>query len=42
LKKDQGEHWGSGGYAVLLAAVLGHQEVTMIGFDSASAALSMR
>jgi hypothetical protein len=33
LKKDQGEHWGSGGYAVLLAAVLGHQEVTMIGFD---------
>ena len=33
LKKDQGEHWGSGGYAVLLAAVLGHEEVTMIGFD---------
>ena len=33
LKKDQGEHWGSGGYAVLLAAVLGHQEVAMIGFD---------
>jgi len=33
LKKDQGEHWGSGGYAVLLAAMLGHQEVTMIGFD---------
>jgi len=33
LKKDQGEHWGSGGYAVLLAAVLGHREVTLIGFD---------
>ena len=33
LKKDQADHWGSGGYAVLLAAVLGHQEVTMIGFD---------
>ena len=33
LKKDQAEHWGSGGYAVLLAAVLGHQEVAMIGFD---------
>jgi hypothetical protein len=33
LKKDQAEHWGSGGYAVLLAAVLDHQEVAMIGFD---------
>jgi hypothetical protein len=33
LKKDQGEHWGSGGYAVLLAAVLEHKEVTLIGFD---------
>ena len=33
LKKDQGEHWGSGGYAVLLAAVLEHEEVTLIGFD---------
>ena len=33
LKKDQAEHWGSGGYAVLLSAVLGHQEVAMIGFD---------
>jgi len=32
-KKDQAEHWGSGGYAVLLAAVLGYQEVAMIGFD---------
>jgi len=33
LKKDQAEHWGSGGYAVLLSAVLGHEEVAMIGFD---------
>jgi hypothetical protein len=33
LKKDQAEHWGSGGYAVLLAAVLGHEEVSLIGFD---------
>jgi phospholipase/lecithinase/hemolysin len=33
LKKDQGEHWGSGGYAVLLAAVLGYDVFTMIGFD---------
>ena len=33
LKKDQAEHWGSGGYAVLLAAGLGYQEVTLIGFD---------
>jgi hypothetical protein len=32
-KVNQAEHWGSGGYAVLLAAALGHQEVTMIGFD---------
>ena len=33
LKKDQSDHWGSGGYAVLLAAVLGYKEVAMIGFD---------
>ena len=33
LKKDQAEHWGSGGYAVLLAAVLGYREVALIGFD---------
>jgi hypothetical protein len=33
LKRDQAEHWGSGGYAVLLAAVLGHKEVALIGFD---------
>ena len=32
-KVNHAEHWGSGGYAVLLAAVLGHQEVTLIGFD---------
>lgn len=33
LKKNQAEHWGSGGYAVLLSATLGHREVSMIGFD---------
>ena len=32
-KKDDPDHWGSGGYAVLLAAVLEHEEVTLIGFD---------
>jgi hypothetical protein len=32
-KVNHAEHWGSGGYAVLLAAVLDYQEVTMIGFD---------
>ena len=32
-KVNHAEHWGSGGYAVLLAAVLGHEEVTLIGFD---------
>ena len=32
-KKDDPEHWGSGGFAVLLAASLGFKEVEMIGFD---------
>jgi hypothetical protein len=32
-KKDQPDHWGSGGYAVLLAACLGFKEITLIGFD---------
>lgn len=32
-KKDQPDHWGSGGYAVLLAASLGFKEITLIGFD---------
>lgn len=33
LKRDQPDHWGSGSYAILLAAVLGYQEINLIGFD---------
>ena len=33
MKKDHPDHWGSGGYAVLLAAHFGFKEVTLIGFD---------
>lgn len=33
LKKDQPDHWGSGSYAILLAATLGYQEINLIGFD---------
>jgi hypothetical protein len=32
-KKDQPDHWGSGGYAVLVAATLGFKEINLIGFD---------
>lgn len=32
-KRDQPLHWGSGGYAVLLAARLGHKNITLLGFD---------
>ena len=32
-KIDDPEHWGSGGYAVLLAAWLGYREVSLLGFD---------
>ncbi len=32
-KKDDPEHWGSGGYAVLLAAALDFKDIEMIGFD---------
>lgn len=32
-KRDQPEHWGSGGYAVLVAADLGFNDVTLVGFD---------
>lgn len=32
-KKDQPDHWGSGGYAVLLAATLGFDEIELVGFD---------
>lgn len=33
LKQDQAEHWGSGPYAVLLAAHLKFKVVYLIGFD---------
>lgn len=33
LKRDQPDHWGSGCYAILLAAHLEFQEVNLIGFD---------
>ena len=33
LKRDDPDHWGSGGYAVLLAALLGFEEIEIIGFD---------
>lgn len=32
-KIDDPEHWGSGGYAVLLAAHLGYKDVSLLGFD---------
>lgn len=32
-KKDDPEHWGSGGYAILLSATMGFDEVEIIGFD---------
>ena len=32
-KRDQPEHWGSGGYAVLVAAELEFEDITLIGFD---------
>ena len=32
-KKDDPDHWGSGGYAVLLAAALEFKEIELIGFD---------
>lgn len=33
LKPDQPEHWGSGPYAVLLAAHLNFKNILMLGFD---------
>jgi hypothetical protein len=33
LKRDQPDHWGSGCYAVLLAAHLEFKDITLIGFD---------
>lgn len=32
-KKDNPDHWGSGPYAILLAASLGFKEINLIGFD---------
>jgi hypothetical protein len=32
-KRDQPDHWGSGCYAILLAAHLGFEEITVVGFD---------
>lgn len=32
-KQDQPVHWGSGCYAILLAAELGHHPIHIIGFD---------
>lgn len=33
LKQDKPEHWGSGGYAVLLSGTMGFDEVRLVGFD---------
>ena len=33
LKRDHPDHWGSGCYAILLAAHLGFNEVILLGFD---------
>jgi hypothetical protein len=32
-KRDQPDHWGSGGYAVLVAAELGFENISLVGFD---------
>lgn len=32
-KKDKPEHWGSGCYAILLAASLGFSQIEIVGFD---------
>lgn len=36
-KRDRAEHWGSGAYALLVAAELGFDEISLIGFDLYSA-----
>jgi len=33
LKQDKPEHWGSGGYAILLAACLEFKDIKLVGFD---------
>ena len=32
-RPDRPEHWGSGGYALLVAAQLGFDNITLVGFD---------
>jgi hypothetical protein len=32
-RADRGEHWGSGPYAVLVAAALGFEQINLVGFD---------
>lgn len=32
-RQDRPEHWGSGGYALLVAAKLGFDEIMLVGFD---------
>lgn len=33
MKRDHPDHWGSGGYAILLAATLGFNQIDILGFD---------
>ena len=33
MKRDQPDHWGSGPYAVLVAASLENQKIMLVGFD---------
>jgi len=33
MKRDQPDHWGSGPYAVLVAAGLENQKIVLVGFD---------
>lgn len=33
LKQDEPRNWGSGGYAILLAAQTEHEEIMILGFD---------
>jgi hypothetical protein len=32
-KRDHPDHWGSGGYSILLAATLGFDQIDILGFD---------
>ena len=33
IKRDNPEHWGSGPYAILVASLLDHDQIYLIGFD---------